>query len=107
MQPGGGCATFRDVGIEGDDPTDTSASFTLPERPGALREPVPPTHGEQAPDATSDAGRLPNGATLGRYVVTGCVGTGGMGVGYSARDPDLDRNGALKVLRPELSVEAR
>jgi hypothetical protein len=75
-----------------------SSSFTLPERPGALREPSP---------KDSDAGRLPNGALLGRYVVTGCVGTGGMGVVYSARDPDLDRNIALKVLRPELSVEVR
>jgi hypothetical protein len=106
MQSGVGCATFRDVGIEGDDPADASATFTLPERPGALREPVVSSHGASH-DTVSDAGRLPNGATLGRYVVTGCVGTGGMGVVYSARDPDLDRNIALKVLRPELSVEAR
>ncbi|HEY0193280.1 MAG TPA: serine/threonine-protein kinase, partial [Kofleriaceae bacterium] len=84
------------MGSDGDDPT--SSIFTLPDRPGALREPTP---------RDADSGRLPNGAQLGRYVVTGVVGHGGMGVVYSARDPDLDRNIALKVLRPELSVEVR
>jgi predicted Ser/Thr protein kinase len=62
---------------------------------------APTANGELA----EGSGRLPNGATLGRYVVTGCVGAGGMGVVYSARDPDLDRRVALKVLRQELSVE--
>jgi len=63
-------------------------------------------------DSTSAKGHgeasehLPNGARLGRYVVTGCVGAGGMGVVYSAWDPDLDRRVALKVLRPELSIES-
>ena len=66
----------------------------MPDRPGAL---------SRAPGADAGA-RLPNGATLGRYVVTGCVGVGGMGVVYSARDPDLDRSVALKVLRPDLSI---
>jgi serine/threonine protein kinase/WD40 repeat protein len=103
VQPGGGCATFRHVGTAGDDPAGASSIFTLPERPGALRE------GTGAKDAKDhgEIARLPNGAMLGRYVVTGCVGTGGMGVVYSARDPDLDRSVALKVLRPELSVETR
>jgi serine/threonine protein kinase len=67
----------------------------MPERPAALRQ-----------ESAADAGELlPNGTRLGRYVVTGCVGAGGMGVVYSARDPDLDRSVALKVLRTELSIE--
>ena len=43
---------------------------------------------------------LEPGATVGRYVVLEQVGTGGMGVVYSAYDPELDRRIALKVLRP-------
>ena len=86
---------FGHVGNARDDQEDASAILTMPERPAALR-----------PEPAADAGdRLPNGTTLGRYVVTGCVGAGGMGVVYSARDPDLDRSVALKVLRPELSIE--
>ncbi|HEX3474811.1 MAG TPA: protein kinase [Kofleriaceae bacterium] len=49
---------------------------------------------------------LTEGDRLGRYVVIGRVGAGSMGVVYSARDPDLDRQVALKVLRPELSAGA-
>ncbi|HEU4729347.1 MAG TPA: protein kinase [Kofleriaceae bacterium] len=84
------------MGNARDDHEDGHAALTIPERP-SLRRMEP---------SSEPGGRLPNGATLGRYVVTGCVGTGGMGVVYSARDPDLDRNVALKVLRPELSIEA-
>src|SRR5947208_1358145 len=43
------------------------------------------------------------GATLGRYMVIDVVGSGGMGVVYSAYDPDLDRRVALKVLKPSIS----
>ncbi len=35
---------------------------------------------------------------LGKYVVTRCLGQGGMGVVYEARDPLLDRLVAIKVL---------
>ena len=34
---------------------------------------------------------LPYGAALGRFVITGFVGQGGMGMVYSAHDPDLKR----------------
>ncbi|HEY3447117.1 MAG TPA: serine/threonine-protein kinase [Myxococcales bacterium] len=46
---------------------------------------------------------LSRGAQVGRYLVVGPVGAGGMGVVYAAYDPKLDRKIALKLLRPEAS----
>ncbi|MFT3713631.1 MAG: serine/threonine-protein kinase [Archangium sp.] len=46
------------------------------------------------------------GTMLGRYRVTGTRGAGGMGVVLSAYDPQLDRQVAIKLLRPDLDSES-
>ena len=53
------------------------------------------------PGPSSSSAGLPEGAVLGRFVVNGFVGRGGMGTVYSGRDPDLDRELALKVISGE------
>jgi tetratricopeptide (TPR) repeat protein/predicted Ser/Thr protein kinase len=55
-------------------------------------EPVGPT------PSPAEAG-LAKGATIGRYVVLGLLGRGGMGEVYAAYDPELDRKIAVKLLR--------
>jgi hypothetical protein len=42
------------------------------------------------------------GPTFGRYVVSGKVGEGSLGVVYRARHQELERDAAIKVLRPEV-----
>ena len=43
------------------------------------------------------------GATLGPYAILAELGAGGMGVVYTAHDPRLDRQVAIKVLPPDLT----
>jgi serine/threonine protein kinase len=50
------------------------------------------------PAVVMPSSSLPSGAALGRFVITGFVGEGGMGRVYSAHDPDLNREVALKVI---------
>ncbi|MFP2912024.1 protein kinase domain-containing protein, partial [Pyxidicoccus sp. 3LFB2] len=69
----------RALAAAGDDPTASQVEVSAPAAP------VP----------------LQRGATLGRYVVLERIGAGAMGVVYAAYDPQLDRQVALKVLRPE------
>ncbi len=49
----------------------------------------------------------PPGSRIGRYEVIRTVGRGGMGVVYLARDPELDRLVALKLVRPSLTEDER
>ena len=54
-------------------------------------------HETEAPSSTSDW--LPQGRTIDRYQIHECLGVGGMGVIYSAWDPELERKLALKLVR--------
>ena len=56
------------------------------------------TRGTVAPVPRAPPGLLARGATVGRYVILGLVGRGGMGDVYAAYDPELDRKIALKLL---------
>jgi tetratricopeptide (TPR) repeat protein len=47
------------------------------------------------------AATLTTGMSIGRYVILGLIGRGGMGEVYAAYDPELDRKIALKLLHTE------
>lgn len=56
-----------------------------------------PTMVQDAFTLVDDA--LPRGTPIGRYVVLDRLGAGGMGVVYSAYDPELDRRISVKLIR--------
>ncbi len=60
-----------------------------------MSNPPPPN----PPPPDSGQATLTRGAAIGRYVVLGLVGRGGMGEVYAAYDPELDRKVAVKLLR--------
>lgn len=51
------------------------------------------------PETRDSAAELRRGMMVGRFLMLGRIGSGGMGVVHAAYDPELDRRVALKLLR--------
>jgi tetratricopeptide (TPR) repeat protein/predicted Ser/Thr protein kinase len=79
----------------------------MPEAPTGEPTQAPAADADALIDGARGSGEadhgLSPGTRLGRYVVLEEIGAGGMGLVFSAYDPELNRKVALKLLRPNQS----
>ncbi|MFZ0760911.1 MAG: tetratricopeptide repeat protein [Candidatus Sulfotelmatobacter sp.] len=102
-------ATLIDFPQTPSDPEATlvDADATLVDVDATLADGIapPPPTGHRVPRLPLNAPLLQIGDVLGgRYEILQLLGEGGMGAVYKARDRELDRFVALKLIRPELAA---
>jgi tetratricopeptide (TPR) repeat protein len=82
-----------------------TASHQTPTPPSAPQAPSGYSSSLAATSITAFLSLQPGVTFAGRYEILNVLGQGGMGAVYQARDRELDRMIALKVIRPELATD--
>jgi tetratricopeptide (TPR) repeat protein len=85
--------------------TGSGSGRRIPTRVDEAMERPRPSHAIDAGDTGLPAMTTQPARWIGRYRVLHELGRGGMGITYAAHDSALDRDIALKVVRPDVAVE--